>query len=78
MSVLYLCEKPFQAADLAKVLGDSRRRESHFETVKGVVTYAIGHLLELAEMSYNSKDLFQGSLDRSSMPACILVKPRND
>lgn len=45
---LYLCEKPSQAKDIAAVLGVTNRTQSHIETRDGVVTWAIGHLLELA------------------------------
>ncbi len=67
MSVLYLCEKPSQAADLAKVLGDPRRRESHFETARGLVTYAIGHLLELDEPG-NHDPRMKGAWRLESLP----------
>lgn len=46
---LYICEKPSQAADLAKVLGEARKRETHWETSGGRVTWCFGHLLEAAE-----------------------------
>jgi DNA topoisomerase III len=67
VSVLYLCEKPSQAADLAKVLGDPRRRESHFETARGLVTYAIGHLLELDEPGNNDPRM-KGAWRLESLP----------
>lgn len=45
---LYLCEKPSQAKDIANVLGVKSRAATHIETSDGIVTWAIGHLLELA------------------------------
>jgi DNA topoisomerase III len=54
--VVFLCEKPSQAGDIAKVLGVIRRHPSHYETREGIVTYAFGHLLELAEPeSYDAR-----------------------
>lgn len=46
---LYICEKPSQAADIAKVLGNARKTSTHWETDGGRVTWCFGHLLELAE-----------------------------
>jgi DNA topoisomerase III len=54
--VVFLCEKPSQAGDIAKVLGLVRRYPSHYETQAGIVTYAFGHLLEPAEpQSYDPR-----------------------
>lgn len=51
---LYLCEKPSQGKDIAAVLGGDRRNQGFIETKDGVVTWAIGHMVELAEPdSYN-------------------------
>lgn len=46
---LYLCEKPSQARDLARVLKVTQRGDGYFFNDKVAVTYAIGHLLETAE-----------------------------
>lgn len=46
---LYLCEKPSQAADVAKALGQARKTPTHWETAGGRVTWAFGHLLESAD-----------------------------
>jgi DNA topoisomerase-3 len=52
---LYICEKRSQANDIAAVLGITSRNASSFETRDGTVTWAIGHLLELAEpQHYNA------------------------
>nr|MDN1480847.1 hypothetical protein [Escherichia coli] len=45
---LYLCEKPSQAADIARVLGAARRGDGAIEGKDFVVTWAFGHLLEQA------------------------------
>jgi DNA topoisomerase-3 len=47
--VLYLCEKPSQAEDLARVLSpQATKTETHWNTPQGQVTWAVGHLLTLA------------------------------
>jgi DNA topoisomerase-3 len=49
MMVAVLAEKPAVARDIAKVLGASRRGEGHFHGSGYVVTWAIGHLVGLAQ-----------------------------
>lgn len=48
MTALYLCEKPSQAKDIARVLGAKQRRNGYFEGSGMVVTWCFGHLLEMA------------------------------
>ena len=45
---LFLCEKPSQAKDIAKVLGASRRGDGCWLDTNVTVTWCIGHLLETA------------------------------
>ncbi|WP_340617590.1 DNA topoisomerase III [Xenorhabdus entomophaga] len=45
---LYLCEKPSQAKDIAKVLGVRQRGQGFLFSARIIVTWAIGHLLEVA------------------------------
>ncbi len=45
---LYLCEKPSQARDIAKVLGANRRGDGCLQGAGVTVTWCIGHLLETA------------------------------
>ncbi|KLU16107.1 MULTISPECIES: DNA topoisomerase [Xenorhabdus] len=45
---LYLCEKPAQAKDIAKVLGVKQRGQGFLFGSGITVTWAIGHLLEVA------------------------------
>lgn len=44
---LFLCEKPSQAKDISRVLGNPVTKSGYIETSKGTVTWAFGHLLEL-------------------------------
>lgn len=45
---LFLCEKPSQGRDIAKVLGATQKGEGYLSTADGtiVVTWARGHLVE--------------------------------
>jgi DNA topoisomerase-3 len=45
---LYLCEKPSQTKDIASVLGVTQRGQGFIFNSKITVTWAIGHLLEMA------------------------------
>jgi DNA topoisomerase-3 len=45
---LFLCEKPSQAKDIAKVLGANRRGDGCWVGTSTTVTWCIGHLLETA------------------------------
>lgn len=50
MSTVLIAEKPTQARDIAKVIGVKSNHEGYMTLVNGwKVTYAVGHLLELAE-----------------------------
>ena len=49
MSVLVVAEKPSVARDIAQVLGARARGEGHFSGNGWLVTWAIGHLVALAE-----------------------------
>lgn len=50
MSVVIIAEKPSVANDIAKVLGASSKKDTHWEGKDIVVTWAIGHLLQLKYM----------------------------
>src|SRR5271170_5870303 len=44
-----LAEKPSVARDIAKVLGASTKKDGYFEGNDYAVTYAFGHLVQIAE-----------------------------
>lgn len=46
---LFLCEKPSQAKDIARVIGAHQRRDNFFQGNGVQVAWARGHLLEQAE-----------------------------
>ncbi|NGZ06567.1 MAG: DNA topoisomerase III [Magnetococcales bacterium] len=45
--ILYLCEKPSQGRDIARVLGAQRQRDGYLEGAGIGVTWCVGHLLEM-------------------------------
>ncbi len=45
---LYLCEKPSQAKDIARVLGVHEKQDGYLQGNGIVVSWCLGHLLELA------------------------------
>ncbi|MNK64718.1 DNA topoisomerase 3 [compost metagenome] len=49
MKILVLAEKPSVAREIARVMGSREKHKSHFEGPKYVVTWALGHLVGLAE-----------------------------
>ena len=48
MERLFIAEKPALAKVIADALGNARRHEGYFECGSDVVTYCVGHLLELS------------------------------
>lgn len=53
---LYICEKPNQGRDLAKILKCTKRHEGYLTNDSQIVTWCVGHLLELLEPDdYDSK-----------------------
>ncbi|MCD8367830.1 MAG: toprim domain-containing protein, partial [Clostridiales bacterium] len=48
MSKLVICEKPSVAMSIAKVLGTKERRDGYLESSDYVVSWCIGHLVDLA------------------------------
>lgn len=54
--ILVLAEKPSVGKDIGKVLGCNKKQNGYVEGNKYIVTWALGHLVELAEPEkYNSK-----------------------
>lgn len=48
MSTVILAEKPSVAKDIARLLGRTGGGEGYIDTRQGTITWAIGHLVELA------------------------------
>ena len=76
---LFLCEKPSQAKDIAKVLGASRKGDGCWSGNDVCVTWCIGHLLETAPPdSYDARYKRWVLADLPIVPAQwkMLVKPK--
>jgi len=53
---LYLCEKPSQGRDIARILGANQRNDGYLQGDKLIVSWCIGHLLEMVPPDeYDSK-----------------------
>lgn len=76
---LFLCEKPSQGRDIAKVLGATRRGEGCLIGTQTTVTWCIGHLLETAPPEAYGAQYKNWSLDQLPIiPAHwqVEVKPK--
>ena len=60
---LFLCEKPSQGRDIAKVLGATRRSDGCLLGAETTVTWCIGHLLEAAPPEAYSEQYKRWSLE---------------
>ena len=71
-TTVFLCEKPSQARDIARVLGARRRADGYIEDGRGtVVTWCFGHLLEMAP-----PDEYDPAYKRWAMEALPIVPDR--
>ena len=61
--MLYLCEKPSQARDIANVLGVHQRHDGYLSGDNKIVTWCFGHLLEMAEPHAYGKQYKRWSLE---------------
>lgn len=61
---LFLCEKPSQGRDIAKVLGATRRGDGCLISSDATVTWCIGHLLEAAPPEAYGEQYKSWSLDQ--------------
>lgn len=76
---LFLCEKPSQAKDIAKVLGATRKGDGCWQGTDVCVTWCIGHLLETAPPdSYDERYKRWNLADLPIIPDTwkMLVKPK--
>lgn len=64
MTILYLCEKPSQGRDIARVLGVNQRNETHLKGKDIIVTWCIGHLLETVSPDFYCDDLKPWRLEK--------------
>ncbi|MCS5525512.1 MAG: toprim domain-containing protein, partial [Candidatus Poseidoniaceae archaeon] len=66
MPTVIIAEKPSVAADIAKTLGVSTKLETHWGNDDIIVTWAVGHLLELKtpEEYDEAFKSWRGTIDR--------------
>ena len=80
MSIVIIAEKPSVAEDLANILGVRSKQETHWFSDDIIITWAIGHLLELKYMD-DYDDAFKnwrGTVDRLPfIPENFQYKPKS-
>ncbi|MFK7694004.1 DNA topoisomerase III [Paenibacillus sp. HJGM_3] len=75
MKSLVLAEKPSVAKEIARVLGCGDRQKSYYEGSRYVVTWALGHLVTLAEPEdYDAKYKTWNMEDLPILPAKMTLK----
>ena len=80
MSIVIIAEKPSVAEDLANVLGVGKKLETHWHSEDIIITWAIGHLLELKYMDDYDSDFknWRGTIDRLPfIPTSFQYKPKS-
>jgi DNA topoisomerase-3 len=79
VKTLVIAEKPSVARDLADALpGSFRKHEAYFESDDTIVTFAVGHLLELADPeSYDERLKRWRMADLPIVPEEFRVQPRD-
>ncbi|MDP6869783.1 MAG: DNA topoisomerase [Candidatus Poseidoniaceae archaeon] len=78
MPAVIIAEKSSVAGDIAKVLGITTSRETHWESDNIIVTWAVGHLLELKTPEEYDPALknWRGSIDKLPfIPEKFEIKP---
>ena len=78
MAVVIIAEKPSVANDIASVLGVKSKTDTHWESDDFIVTWAVGHLLELK--THDDYDAafknWRGTIDRLPfIPENFELKP---
>ncbi|MFC5404517.1 DNA topoisomerase III [Cohnella soli] len=76
MKSLVLAEKPSVAKEIARVLGCTNKMKSYMEGPKYIVTWALGHLVELSEPEdYDTKFKSWNLEDLPIVPPTMKLKP---
>jgi DNA topoisomerase-3 len=80
MSKLIITEKPSVAKDIAAVLGKKNTEDGYIELKNGdIITWAVGHLIELADPGAYNKDWEQWKLeDLPIIPESIKLEIKKD
>ena len=80
MSIVIIAEKPSVAEDLANVLGVGKKTDTHWHSDDIIITWAIGHLLELKYMDDYDEAFknWRGTVDRLPyIPDRFQYKPKS-
>ena len=80
MSIVIIAEKPSVAEDLANILGVRSKQETHWVSDDIIITWAIGHLLELKYMDDYDEAFknWRGTVDRLPfIPTDFQYKPKS-
>lgn len=76
MKSLIIAEKPSVASDIGRVLGVRQRRNGYFENEKYIITWAVGHLINLKEPEdYNPRYKKWSYQDLPILPDKMGLKP---
>ncbi|MEM1009167.1 MAG: DNA topoisomerase III, partial [Myxococcota bacterium] len=76
MRRLVIAEKPSVARDLARVLGANQKRKGYLEGKDWLVTWCIGHLVQLCQPEVYSSAWKRWSLDTLPMiPESFQLQP---
>ena len=79
MSIVIIAEKPSVAEDLANVLGVRKKTDTHWHSEDIIITWAVGHLLELKFMDEYDEAFknWRKTIDRLPyIPATFEYKPK--
>ncbi len=68
MTVVIIAEKPSVANDLANVLNVKDKKETHWQSENLIITWAVGHLLELKSPDEYNSDLKDWRKSLDSLP----------
>ena len=68
MTIVIIAEKPSVANDLAGVLNVKDKKESHWHSENLIITWAVGHLLELKSPDEYNSDLKNWRKSLDSLP----------
>ncbi len=81
MAVVIITEKPSVAADIANVLNVKSKKDTHWESDEIIVTWAVGHLLDLKMPEDYDKEMkdWRKSIDKLPfIPSTFELKAKNN
>lgn len=77
MKTLIITEKPSVAMDIARVLGGFTRHDGYLEKSEMIISWAVGHLVELAEPHEYNAEYQKWNIDHLPiLPERFQLKPK--